>query len=211
MNIFKFGVAAMVVLSAPAAAQVALYNSETSFNAATTGRTTYGIAAPANGTFQATGGNYTVGGVTISSAEQFLQGDGAYGPAPYLNNINTVGGGIFVFTSLSQSHTALGFNLGSYHATGTVYVTVNGVGGYSFTAQSDPTGGFFGIISDQAITSVNFAALSFGELDIINVTTGEEASSAPEPISWTMMLGGFGSIGSVLRRRKMASGSSQSA
>jgi hypothetical protein len=192
---------AALVVSAPVAAQVTTYTDVSAFNAATTGRTTYGIAAPASGTYQSTGGSYTVGGLTVNSTDQFLEGDGAYGADPYLNNINTQGGGVFVFTTLSGSHTALGFDLGAYGASGTVNVTINGVTGYSFVAQSNPGGGFFGITSVDAISTVNFSSLSFGELDMVHITVGE-LSAAPEPASWALMLTGFGAVGMGLRRRR---------
>jgi hypothetical protein len=199
MKIFCLTV--VLVVSAPAAAQVTAYTDISAFNAATMNRVTYGISAPSSGVYEDTGGSYAVGGVTISASNQFLQSDGAYGANPYLNNINVEGGGIFVFTSVSGSHTALGFDLGAYQATGAVNVTINGLGGYSFTAQSNPAGGFFGITSDVAITSVDFSSVSFGELDIVHVTLGE-LSAAPEPASWAMMLGGFSLIGGAMRQRR---------
>ena len=86
-------------------------------------------------------------------------------------------------------------------------VTFNGgaSGSYQVTsAAGRPSGNllFFGITSDQAISSVSLtgatAADGFGFDDLTIGTT----AAVPEPATWAMFIGGFGLIGGAMRRRE---------
>jgi len=64
---------------------------------------------------------------------------------------------------------------------------------------------FFGFVSDTEFSSIRLRARegSGHYLVMDNVSTGAAAiSAAPEPISWAMMVGGFGVIGGALRGRR---------
>ena len=194
----------VLIAAAPATAQVVTYTSQVAFDAATINMVDYGIQTP-DGGYGPTAGSYADGPFTITSSDlQYVLNDGGYGDNNYLDNLQTIGGGPYVSVAISGDHHAVGFDIGAFYATGTVNVTINGIGGYSFTATSAPDWGFFGITSDSAITSVSFTTLSFGEIDMLGFHAGDVAQSGtvPEPASWALMLAGFGAVGGFLRRRR---------
>ena len=81
------------------------------------------------------------------------------------------------------------------------------VGGGTVTQQITPLGQQFNTYlvdsSFTNLTAVTFDALGYSNraaYDNIHVSTG----AVPEPASWAMMVGGFGVVGSAMRRRKTA-------
>jgi hypothetical protein len=78
-------------------------------------------------------------------------------------------------------------------------------GSYQVTSVSGrPTGSllFFGVTSDDAISSVSFKGAKvtdgFGFDDLTIGTT----AAVPEPATWAMFISGFGLIGGAMRRRE---------
>jgi hypothetical protein len=69
--------------------------------------------------------------------------------------------------------------------------------------------GFFGLTSDLAIKSIAFGPnggqpSTDGAFGIDNLTIGTAGvAPVPEPASWALMIGGFGLIGSTMRRRSV--------
>ena len=73
----------------------------------------------------------------------------------------------------------------------------------------DQYDGFIGLSSDQAFTSASIKFNRGGSASndlygIDNLTFSSAPSAAPEMDSWAMMIGGFGMVGTAMRRRKVA-------
>ena len=62
------------------------------------------------------------------------------------------------------------------------------------------TGGFFGLTSTEGVTSIAISqADGFAVID--NVSFNGNGTTVPEPATWALMIGGFGLVGTALRRR----------
>jgi hypothetical protein len=101
-----------------------------------------------------------------------------------------------------------GFTLGSAYFTaawGDQTTYVNGVttGGdllsTSFTTTT--TSPYLAVFNWDHVASVTFST-SYAQFAMDNLTLGHVSSSAPEPASWALMLGGFGAIGGAMRARR---------
>jgi len=70
----------------------------------------------------------------------------------------------------------------------------------SFSAMSGLS--FFGVVSDQAFSSVILDLPDFGAYSLTdNYRIGAPAAAVPEPASWALMIAGFAALGAALRRR----------
>lgn len=70
----------------------------------------------------------------------------------------------------------------------------------SFSAMSGLS--FFGVVSDQAFSSVILDLPDFGAYNLTdNYRIGAPAAAVPEPASWALMIAGFAALGAALRRR----------
>ena len=64
---------------------------------------------------------------------------------------------------------------------------------------------FFGVISDQAFSSVTLDLPDFGAYNITDnfrIGAPDPSAAIPEPAAWTLMLMGFAALGAALRRRR---------
>ncbi len=127
------------------------------------------------------------------------------GGTPYLS---VLGGGSATL-GLSGAYSKLQFDWGSLDAYNTLTVTTTGadpiiIPGLSFTnpANGDQvspgTNGLFQIwgTNGEKFTSITFSS-SANSFEVDNLAVG-----VPEPAVWAMMLGGFGFMGTALRRRR---------
>ena len=187
-------------IASPASAQVATYNSQSSFASATTNTTTYGFDFTSQ---PVSGDTYTLGPVTFSSSQLTSYND-AYG-MPYITDNNWGQASANTFT-ISSTTSALGLFLGSYDGAATYSYLVNGVAGtVDVPAPNDTT--FLGFSDASGPISVTFNVLGdYGaatELDVPQFVAGDSAvGSVPEPATWAMMLLGFGGIGLAMRRQR---------
>lgn len=98
--------------------------------------------------------------------------------------------------------------LGSYSLQSTLQSASN----FSNAYYSNPFGGgnggemyaFFNFVSDSAFNKVRLLQNGGGGFEFDNLTVGTAVvSAAPEPMTWAMMLIGFGAIGWSLRRARV--------
>ncbi|WP_293977301.1 PEPxxWA-CTERM sorting domain-containing protein [Sphingomonas sp.] len=61
---------------------------------------------------------------------------------------------------------------------------------------------FFGVQSDTAFKRIEFRAPGSASFGFDNVTYASAAAAVPEPVTWAMMVVGFGAIGASLRGRR---------
>ncbi len=98
--------------------------------------------------------------------------------------------------------TALAFNIGTYEGADTVTVDVNGVQVATIdTPAGRPTTEFFGVTSDEPITSVDFSLATGAEFDFLGF---EQGTAVPEPTTWALLLAGAVGLGVVGLRRGRA-------
>ena len=204
------------VVAAPAAASVVEYTSQAAFNAAVSGVTTFtfdqGNVPPLftfepnpstfNGvTFEdlPTPANATSGGsaalILISASTTPTYGQDFLA---YQNEDPSILG-----TISSAGATAFGFIFGSYVNVGSsATLTLNS--GEAFTVTPDTVAQFIGFTSDAPITSISIDYDNSYTFDVLSVSSN--LASVPEPASWALMLVGFGGLGAVMRRRRLAIG-----
>jgi hypothetical protein len=192
------GVTALVAvaLAAPAGATPAVYTSRASFDAATTGQTTYGWPEYAGNDGGVDLGTSTVtkGGVTFETPIAHLFGyDDAYG-APYLGTIGS-------FT-ISTSASALGLYLGDFFTAQTVTYTFGSLTGLLSIPAADDTV-FFGLTSDVGPISITFT--NSDEIDVLSfITASLKGATSPVPEPMTLAIFGAGLLGAAaaMRRQK---------
>jgi hypothetical protein len=197
---------------APATAAVTLYTSQSAFNAAITGASTYGFEgiAPAGGIAVTTP---TIAGVTFSSNGIPFVIDAAatpsYGVSFFSGQGNTPNDPANALTITTAGYKAFGLLYGSYISSGESYSATLSTGDV-FSFATDPTPGtalFLGFISDEEITSIDLVSTAgvnvdgstgYGyAFDIPSFTLG---NAVPEPGTWVSMLAGFALLGSAMRR-----------
>ncbi|MDO7841126.1 PEPxxWA-CTERM sorting domain-containing protein [Sphingomonas sp. CA1-15] len=203
-------VAAMVLAPAAAHAQASFYTDVNAYQAAVTGNTTTIITVPSS--TQGTTYNYNTLSISDPGGIQTTgnpTGDYPGGPnyitlfdAPSANTLATV-------SLTGGSYRGGGFYFGNVGGFTSGTITVNGTSS-SFSMADNGTGSygptFVGFTSSSPITSFTLAMDGFPDygIDMVGsyqLATGL-ASTAPEPATWAMMIGGFGFIGGMLRRRR---------
>ena len=100
--------------------------------------------------------------------------------------------------TFDEGITAFGANFTSGSA-GNVQLFVNG---QLFDGYLSEQGGFFGFVSDTAISTIELRARQGAGYTYTFDDLTFSTSAVPEPASWAMMLGGFAIIGSAMRRRR---------
>jgi hypothetical protein len=203
-----------LALTTSAHAQVTQYSSRTSFNAATSGLTTFTLDgyAPA-GSYAEYPTGLTVDGVAFSASGKAL-----YVGDPGDGNGNPFNGHQYVDSddqqtlniALPTGTTAFGadfFNYG-YNSTGgsTITALVNGTT-FTFTEPNNTTSAFAGFTSSAPITSLSFSGGTYGPA-LDNLSFGTAGPAAVPEASTTVSFGlllvlGLGGV-VVTARRKMA-------
>jgi hypothetical protein len=207
----------VIAMASPAAAAVVEYTSQAAFNAATTGVSTFTFDqgnVPPLFTFEPSPSTFN--GVTfedLSTPNNAITGHSASLVLVSASTTPTYGQDFLAFqnedpsilgTISSAGATAFGFTFGSYVNVGSsATLTLNT--GESFTITPDTVAQFIGFTSDAPITSI---ALNYDDsftFDVLSVSSGVAgAPGVPEPVSWALMLVGFGGLGAVMRRRRLA-------
>ncbi|HSU19798.1 MAG TPA: PEP-CTERM sorting domain-containing protein [Acidobacteriaceae bacterium] len=182
--------AALISLSGSALADT-IYVSQSAFNTAVSGATTYTF--PAVNGFQDEGTGYTLGPLTFSAGSITLFANNSYGNGEYLG-LNAVE----PITMVTATN-AIAFTVGAYSGAETVEVYINGIPVDLLSVAKHPNSTFFGYVSDTPITSVAFQQSTNTEFDILNVATGAP-SPAPEPSSLALL--GSALIGGAATLRK---------
>lgn len=105
------------------------------------------------------------------------------------------GSGDFVSTAMSPGASPFGFNASAFSVP-YVFVADNFVSGSAVTGTGSWTG------TTLAALGLNQGTYVYRSVDdTITVNIG---GAVPEPSTWAMMIGGFGAIGGVMRRRRRA-------
>lgn len=189
--------AALLLISGSALADTE-YTSQSSFDAAIAGTTTYSIPAPSGGaSYQALGGSYSIGPATFSAGGLTLYNDGGYGSGQ-----TYLGAQDFGVQATFSGVNAVGFNFGSYYGGENVNVFVNGNFVDTLSTSGAPGSTFFGYASSSSIDSISFAPVSEGstEFDVLNFETGSAPAPTPEPSSLALL--GSALVGSAATLRK---------
>jgi hypothetical protein len=207
----------VIAMASPAAAAVVEYTSQAAFNAATTGVSTFTFDqgnVPPLFTFEPSPSTFN--GVTfedLSTPNNAITGHSASLVLVSASTTPTYGQDFLAFqnedpsilgTISSAGATAFGFTFGSYVNVGSsATLTLNT--GESFTITPDTVAQFIGFTSDAPITSIALDYDNSFTFDILSVSSGVAgAPGVPEPASWALMLVGFGGLGAVMRRRRLA-------
>lgn len=178
-----------------ASAQVTAYTSPASFNAASTGLTTYvfPVSDVGNG-----GASYTLGPLTFSDSNVFVFNDGSYGDGVvYLAAYSFTGAAETL--SLSGA-TALSFTLATYYEAGSILVNVNGTDVTTLNLSGGaPITAFLGLTSVTPITSLSFTNVTVpgDEIDLTGFQVG--SATVPEPSGGAMLVIGGGGLWLILR------------
>jgi hypothetical protein len=150
--------------------------------------------------------SYSEAGLTFSTTYQTGvwkpgPGQGADNGTQYLINgynpltITKTGGGDFRFNGFDFAQ-----GLYSSNATDPLVVTLNLAGGGSTIIHKTSTGIFQTLHAGTMLVSSVVVGGTSGYLGLDNVTFG----LVPEPASWALMIGGFGLVGAMARRRRSA-------
>lgn len=201
-----------IAAESPASAAVTVYRSESAFNSAVSGLTSFGFTAPSQNVNVANN-PYTQNGVTfinnVTAADVVNNGvpinfliSGSANPG---SSTTTYGVDFFSFQNTqfgdsgsltNPGTTAFGFNYGNYVNEGLpVILTLNT--GEIFTINPTNTAQFIGFTSLAPITAVSFQSANTVAFDVISVSS---IASVPEPATWALMLIGFGIIGFAMRK-----------
>ena len=193
-----------------ARAGVTEYTNLGSFNAATTGATTYSFGGLVPTVSYAYYPSLTVGPTMFSgNGEIFVIGAdaglGTYG-VPYLSQQYGAPNKITISTTPA---TAMAFDYGSYgNINDTLVITLRGGNVFNlFLPPTYSTTAFFGFTSSTPISAVSFADNSGGTvLDITDFTVAQiftvaPSAAVPETATWAMILLGFGGLGFAAHRR----------
>jgi hypothetical protein len=204
----------VIAMASPAAASVVEYTSQAAFNAAASGVSTFTFDQgniPPLSTFQPN--PVTFNGVTFEDLPTPANAISGGSPGLILISASatpTYGQDFLAFqnedpsilgTISSAGATAFGFTFGSYVNVGSsATLTLNT--GEIFTVTPGTTAQFIGFTSDAPITSISLDYDNSFTFDVLSVSSN--LASVPEPASWTLMLLGFGGLGAVMRRRRLA-------
>jgi hypothetical protein len=223
--------AVAATLAAGAAQAQTTYTNAADFAAATTGVTNTDFEGQAAGTstWILQNGPWTTGGITISQASPGSPFQNAFRSDPGFTSyyydwgtgdvVNTPYAGTLTVT-FAAPVTAFSVDLGVFYddnnfntppgAPSTLYgmpITLGTAQG-NFTVNTATTQvlTFFGITSNTAFTSFTISGISpIAGVSMVldNVRYGTaNVTAVPEPMSWALMLGGFGLAGAGLRRRQ---------
>lgn len=213
------GVLAAVAIAAPASAATTVFSDLDAFLAAApgatkvetfSGRANSGANAPGQ-VINATGFNgFSISGNRNGDYFGIAHGGtvGNIDGTDFLvwSGINTNMGPTFTLT-FDAPVTAFAFDFNDRDSTDRYGITLStGEAFYNPPFATLTGSGFFGLLSDQAFTSVTFALVGApgGILEpfgIDNVRSNAGVAAVPEPASWAMMIAGFGLAGAALRRR----------
>ena len=216
------GPSVLLLFAVPAGAQV-VYTDRTLFNAANPGLTAFNFGdiptadlPPADGFVDVTP-SYTFQGVTFSTgnpgaAGLFILDSGYYGSngAPYaLDSTDflqaATGNPAQLDITLPNGTTAFGADFGTFEASGSVQVLVNGQALPTPLVTSDSNGGsFFGYTSPAPITSLSFVETTGDTLNVNGVEFGQETpvpeASSLEGLSLMLAVGAL-TLSARKRRR----------
>jgi len=103
-------------------------------------------------------------------------------------------------TAFSATATQLLFDFDGYGHMQFDNFSSTGNGAFCLTAASTPGFTCIGVLSDETVVA-NGGLTHIGRSGLFVLGT---TSSAPEPASWAMMVGGFGAIGGAMRSRRTA-------
>ncbi len=182
----------LAITTATAATAVpTVYTSEAAFNAAIANATGHAFRF-ADGT--SLGTTYVLGPVSFAVNEALFGFADAYGTS-YLGGFGDL--------RIDAATVAVGLHFGSYNGDQTVTYTVGGITG-TFVAPAPDSTTFIGFVD---VTPVSVTFSNVRELDTISFTTGDQLPAVvavPEPASWALLVGGFGVVGGIARRRRPA-------
>lgn len=176
------------------------------------------LAAPGGVSFpQPAGGAYTFlgdGDVSVTYDGVTFAQSGAYGGAnlfvigsqytngfpPVLSSQNYDGGMSNILVSLPAVVDSLTIWFGTFDASPVTFTLSNG---HSSTLTSTGSGY---ITFDTFSSNERFDWVRLTTTDgVLNIgSVSYDTAAVPEPASWMLMIGGFGAIGGVMRRRKTA-------
>ena len=195
----------------------ALLLASTAANAAVITLTFEGV-----GDFNAVGNFYAGQGIVFSGATLALVDSDAGGSGNFANE--PTNDTIMFFTNGNNAilNVAAGFDTGfsffytSSTAAGvTVWDNIDGTGNLLATLDlqaqhdqncvGDPNGSFcnwtaVGVLFGGSAKSINFAGTA-GATGFDNITFGSANPGIPEPATWALLIGGFGMVGTAMRRR----------
>lgn len=116
--------------------------------------------------------------------------------------LTKVGGGLFDFDSVDLTDI---YNNHDGQPGGDVLFTFfDGLNTTSQTVTIDALPGFQTFTFNRTgLASLTFQAVTTNEVQTDNFVLNAAAAAVPEPAAWALMLGGFGLVGTVLRRRSM--------
>lgn len=201
---------ALLAVATPAEAGVGGVGSQAAFNALGT------VAQNTNFDALGTGWTYinspyTVGDLTfVAGVQSIVGGIDSYGAARALFTDDYIAG---TTVQVAGSHDLFAFNAGNFYGAGPSSITVTtNLASYSFSlgvagVQGPLTFLGFEAGAGEDITSVWFGGgYAIGGTDFQVGNKGQDVGprAVPEPASWALMLGGFGLVGSALRRRRTA-------
>jgi len=139
-------------------------------------------------------------GFSLVDATPFTSGQGSLNGSTYVQ-ATTYNLSANFFSSLvitfDEGITAFGANFTS-GAVGNVQLFVDG---QLFEGYVEQQGGFFGFISDVAVSTIELRARAGSGVPYTFDDLTFSTSAVPEPASWAMMIGGLAMVGGALRRR----------
>lgn len=191
MGLRPLALAAAILLAAPAAASAATITFD-------------GLPGSNGSAFT----SYSEAGFTVTKSVGDLFVGKAYGnPAPSIFGGPNYGsaGASFDLTAAGSLFDLASFDFGANVGSATYALTGfrNGVSLFSLTG-AQASGGFQTVLtgSDLRFDKVTFQLLSEGTSFNVDNISANISSAVPEPATWAMMIAGFLSVGSVLRRRR---------